>query len=226
MESQFGLSTDQKWVAIAPCLFKSLRISFNLGYNVAHWNTFERSISKNIKGAYQVNNRFELVFFHFSNFSTEDPQYLNRRASSEAGADYPVLQELANEYSSRLTEYSLKVDAVPYTFDNMSDGSYISPTLRRAYAAIRHELPTEHDPFDSMGPVGKFARKNSLIQKEGQTYRYPGLRDRQKYSTVLKITYTALRIVLRLIGPNNFYSLSKLFVFVSIYRLHRRLWKL
>jgi hypothetical protein len=226
MESQFGLSTDQKWVAIAPCLFESLKVSFNLGYNVAPWNTFERLISKNIQGTYQINNRFQLVFFHFSNFDPQDPQYLNKRASSETGADYPVLQELANEYSDRLIEYSSKVDAVSYTFDKMSDGSYVSPTLRRAYAAIRHELPTEHDPFDSMGPVGKFARKNSLIQTKGKIYHYPGLRDKQKYPTVLKLIYTALRIILWLVGPNKFYNLSKLFVFLSIYRLNRQLWKL
>lgn len=226
MESQFGLSTDQKWVAIAPCLFESLKISFNLGYNVAPWNTFERLISKNIQGTYQINNRFQLIFFHFSNFDPQDPQYLNKRGSSQTSADYPVLQELANEYSGRLIEYSSKVDAVPYTFDKMSDGSYISPTLRRAYAAVRHELPTEHDPFDSMGPVGKFARKNSLIQKKNKIYRYPGLRDKQKYPTVLKLIYTALRSILWLVGPNKFYNLSKLFVYLSIYRLNRQLWKL
>ena len=226
MESQFGLSTDQKWVAIAPCLFESLKISFNLGYNVAPWNTFERLISKNIQGTFQINNRFQLIFFHFSNFDPQDPQYLNKRGSSQTSADYPVLQELANEYSGRLIEYSSKVDAVPYTFDKMSDGSYISPTLRRAYAAVRHELPTEHDPFDSMGPVGKFARKNSLIQKKNKIYRYPGLRDKQKYPTVLKLIYTALRSILWLVGPNKFYNLSKLFVYLSIYRLNRQLWKL
>lgn len=226
MESQFGLSTDQKWVAIAPCLFESLKVSFNLGYNVAPWNTFERLISKDIQGAYQINNRFPLVFFHFSNFNAQDPQYLSKRASSEAGADYPVLQELANEYSSRLIEYSSKVDAVPYTFDKMSDGTCISPTLRRAYAAVRHELPIEHDPFDSVGPVGRFARKNYLIQTNGEIYRYPGLRDKQKYLTPLKLTYTALRVILWLVGPDKFYNLSKLFVYLSIYRLNRNLWKL
>ena len=34
-ETQFGLSTDQKWISIAPCFFPTLYISFNLGYNVA-----------------------------------------------------------------------------------------------------------------------------------------------------------------------------------------------
>jgi hypothetical protein len=35
-----------------------------------------------------------------------------------------------------------------------------------------------------------------------------------------------MRLCLRLLGPNRFYDLSKLMVFLSIYRRNRRLWKL
>src|SRR5258707_5400016 len=66
MESQFGLSTDQKWVSIAPCFFSELHVSFNLGYNVAPWNTFEREIVGAADGSYRVNSTFPLIFFHFS----------------------------------------------------------------------------------------------------------------------------------------------------------------
>jgi hypothetical protein len=63
MESQFGLSTDQKWVTIAPCLFQGIHISFNLGYNVAPWNTYEREITKTDSGKFIINKIFPLVFF-------------------------------------------------------------------------------------------------------------------------------------------------------------------
>jgi hypothetical protein len=108
----------------------------------------------------------------------------------------------------------------------MSDGSYISPTLRRAYAAVRAELPSSHDPFDSAGPVGCFARKNALIQKNAQSYRYQGLKEAQKHSTTLSLIYLTLRVMLKLVGPNKFYDLSKLMVYLSIYRKNRKLWKL
>jgi hypothetical protein len=226
MESQFGLSTDQKWVSIAPCFFESLKVSFNLGYNAAPWNTFERTFTKNSHGIYYVNNKFPLIFFHFSNFDPDDTQYLNKRASSELGVDYPLLKELGDEYALRLAEYSDKVVKLPYAFDYMSDGSYISPTLRRAYAAVRTELPAGHDPFDSSGPVGNFARKNSLTQKNAQRYRYPGLKEAHKHSTTLNMIYSVLRIILMLVGPNRFYDLSKLLVYLSVYRKNRKLWKL
>ncbi|MGD9842811.1 MAG: hypothetical protein AB7F79_07160 [Steroidobacteraceae bacterium] len=226
MESQFGLSTDQKWIAIAPCLFESIKVSFNLGYNAAPWNTFERSISKNSAGAYIINNKFPLVFFHFSNFDFQDTQYLNKRASNEIGFDYPLLKEMGDEYARLLTIQLDAVDKVAYSFDYMTDGSYISPTLRRAYASVRSELPANHDPFDSTGPVGGFARKNFLIEKKAKRYVYPGLKEAREHSRLLAVIYAVLRVTLRISGPNRFYDLSKLFVYLSMYRKNRDLWKM
>lgn len=76
MESQFGLSTDQKWVSIAPCFFDFLKISFNSGYNAAPWNTFERKISQFTDGHYYLEDKSRLIFFHFSNFDHADPSTL------------------------------------------------------------------------------------------------------------------------------------------------------
>lgn len=226
MESQFGLSTDQKWVTIAPCLFKGIHISFNLGYNAAPWNTFERKLSKNEQGQYLVNDIYPLIFFHFSNFYFNDKQYLNKRASSEIGVSYPVLEEMAIEYSSKLDQKTELVGKVRYSFDYMSDGSYITPTLRRAYAAVRQELPEHHDPFDFSGPVGIFIKKNYLYAKGGKKYSYPGLKEAQKNKKSFFVIYKCLRAILLAIGPNRFYDLSKLFVYLSMYRRNRDLWKL
>ncbi len=226
MESQFGLSTDQKWVTIAPCLFPLLKVSFNLGYNMAPWNTFERALSLDVGGAFVVNNRFPLVFFHFSNFDASDPQYLNKRASSESGIEYPVLLRLAQHYAARLTEEAARVDKVRYSYDYMSDGTYISPTLRRAYAAVRAELPAQHDPFDAQGPVGVFARKNRLVQAKSTPYRYPVMRQASQHGRVLHWIHLGMRVMLRVLGPNRFYDLTKLFIFISILRNQRGLWRL
>jgi hypothetical protein len=225
MESQFGLSTDQKWVSIAPCFFDFLKISFNPGYNSAPWNTFERTLTGKNGQQYMVNNDHPLVFFHFSNFDHADPQYLNKRASSETGKRYELLDELGKEYSRKLKHYETAMKRPPYSFDYMSDGSYISPTLRRAYASMQRKFPTGADPFDATGPVGCFARKNGLVSRKAQQrYSYPGLKEAQNNQKMLGFIYGMMRIFLRLFGPHRFYDLSKLMVFLSIYRKDHKYW--
>jgi len=227
MESQFGLSTDQKWITIAPCLFSSLKVSFHLGYNMAPWNTFERRLERAPGGeGYIVNSSYPLVFFHFSNFDAQDPQYLNKRASNERGVEYPLLLEIAQRYAQGLDQKAAQVDRIKYSFDYMSDGSYISPTLRRAYAAVRAELDPNHAPFDSQGPVGDFARRNRLLDGRNVPYKYPTMRQVASHGRKLQFIHSGLRVLLRLVGPNRFYDLTKLFVYLSVIRLQRGLWKL
>jgi hypothetical protein len=227
MESQFGLSTDQKWVSIAPCFFDFLKISFNPGYNAAPWNTFERTLTGKKDGYYIVNNDYPLVFFHFSNFDHLDPQYLNKRASSEIGKRYDLLDELGCDYSRKLKHYEDSMKRPPYSFDYMSDGCYISPTLRRAYVSVRRKLPAEANPFDAQGHVGNFARKNRLVTRGDQPkYSYPGLKEAQNNRKKLGFVYFMMRIILRFLGPNRFYDLSKLMVYLSIYRREHGYWKI
>jgi hypothetical protein len=226
MESQFGLSTDQKWVTIAPCFFPSLKVIFNQGWNAAPWNTYERQFSKDAQGQYIVNDKYPLTFFHFSNFDPADTGYMNKRASSEKGQVYAVLQELGDQYAAKLKGYTAQVDKVPYAYDYMSDGSYISPALRRAYWSVRNELPAGHDPFDAQGPVGAFARKNHLRAAPTDRYKYPTLKEAQKHSRTFDLIYGVMRLILRFAGPSKFYDLSKLMVYLSMYRKQRGLWKI
>lgn len=228
MESQFGLSTDQKWVSIAPCFFKDLHISFNLGYNFAPWNSWERIASKDSDGKYWVNGSIPLVFFHFSNFDPLDTQYLNKRSCYEKGVHRPDLLDLGDGYLKSLKEMehkTLKISSSKYAFDYMSGGEYISPTLRRAYSCILPELPGEHDPFDSSGIVGSFARKNFLFEKNEKVYTRDGFKEVSNHRRQLKFIYVVMRLVLRVVGPNKFQNLSRLLVYLSSYRQNRGLWK-
>ncbi|MFH1541074.1 MAG: hypothetical protein ABID79_04380 [Elusimicrobiota bacterium] len=226
-ETQFGLSTDQKWVSVAPCFFKDLHISFNLGYNVAFWNVHERSLKRDNdhEGCYLVNDIYPLIFFHFSSFDESNPEYLSKRPFSEKQKKRADLLELSKAYKQSL--YTKKIDAslVKYGFDYTSDGEYISPTLRRAYACVLSELPSNRDPFDSKGIVGVFARRNFLFEKSSVPYVSNTYSDIPNHKRKFAAIYFVMRVILRLIGPNKFSNLSRLLVYLSSYRQNRGLWK-
>lgn len=225
MDSQFGLSTDQKWVTIAPCFFQDIYVSFNLGYNMAAWNSWERELSLNNNGTYYVNGDIPLIFFHFSNFDVNDPEYLNKRSCYEKGKRRPDLLKIGNWYIDALKRNEPDLKKQKYVYDYMSDGKYISPTLRRAYAAILNELPKDHDPFDANGVVYKFAKRNHLFEKANTPYKREGFSQVENNQGKLKIIYSLMRLVLRVVGPNKFMNLSRLMVYLSSYRMNRSLWK-
>jgi len=230
MESQFGLSTDQKWVSIAPCFFSDIKISFNLGYNVAPWNSWERKIEKKYDGKRFVNNEHELVFFHFSNFNPEDPGYLNARSCYEKGVirnDYlDIGKEYAVKHELKRSIYS-HFRQVQYSYDYMSNGQYISPLLRLAYSSMYESFIETKNPFDSEGDVAKFARKNNLLGNKLRPLGYikNALNENTPYSLQIKILNISLRLVLYLVGPNRFFLLTRALVFFSSPRRNKGLWR-
>jgi hypothetical protein len=225
-EAQFGLSTDQKWVSIAPCFFPKLYVSFNLGYNVAFWNVQERILSKLSNVKYLINNEFPLVFFHFSSFDEKNPGRLSKRHLAEEHINREDLHELSFSYKAALQSHSLPASKIKYGFDYMSNGDYISPTLRRAFACVGDEFSSDIDPFDSNGLVGDFARKNFLLEKNSGPYESNSYGDINKNKTKFTIINMSMRLILRIIGPNKFANFSRLLVYLSSYRQNRDLWKL
>lgn len=223
-ETQFGLSTDQKWISIAPCFFPTLHVCFDLGWNVAFWNMHERSIVQD-GDSFNVNNKFPLIFFHFSSFDEENPEFLSKRPFADKALLRKDFMPLVDIYKGALDGFKKLVPAVAYSYDQMSNGDYISPTLRRAYASVLNELPADHDPFDSNGPVAKFAKKNFLLRKS-LPYKSRGFSDLESNRSKLKVINSVMKIALYVVGPNRFMNLSTLLVFLSSFRLNRDIWKL
>ncbi|MCA4961873.1 putative nucleotide-diphospho-sugar transferase [Pseudomonas sp. Y24-6] len=224
-ETQFGLSTDQKWVSIAPCFFPKLHISFDLGFNVAFWNAHERVVSVNPQGGYLINNEYRLIFFHFSSFDEKNPDLLSKREFADRETGRTDYSELAHRYNKSLQRLKIPISKTRYGFDYMSNGDYVSPTLRRAYASVLNDLPRGHDPFDSNGPVAAFAKKNYLISDKSG-YQPTGFGDIESNKSKFLIVNKLMKMALYALGPNRFMNFSRLLVYLSSFRLNRDMWKL
>ena len=223
-ETQFGLSTDQKWVTIAPCFFPNLHIMFDPGLNMAFWNLHERTLKKD-KFGYLVNQDFRLVFFHFSSFNLNDPKKISTRPHDWIVNGRDDLNEICVDYAEKLRLYDTGYSIVNYGFDYMDDGTYISPTLRRAYVAMDEYFKDVSNPFSINPKIKKFISKNYLNEKNDLSYRTANTSDIEDHKIKFKFIYFMLRIILRIVGPNQFYNLSRLMVYLSSYRLNKGLWK-
>lgn len=224
-ESQFGLSVDQKWVSIAPCFFENIKILFDLGLNMAFWNIHERSLTMS-GDIYLVNKKFTLKFFHFSSFDIDNPKIISTRPHNWNKTGRADLAEICVNYAASLGENDFGLSNHKYSFDYMSNGDYISPTLRRAYASVYNELNIDHDPCDSSGIIGKFARRNNLRESKNKTYKPFYESNLSGFSVQFKTANFMLRVLLKFIGPNMFANFSRLLVYLSSFRKNRYLWKL
>ena len=225
-ETQFGLSTDQKWINIAPCFFDDIHISFNSGYNMAFWNLHERILLLDKGNNFIVNDKYPLIFFHFSSFNDNNPDDLSMRPVMAKVNINDTVRAISKQYDIEQKKFSKTISNKIYGFDYMSNGEYISPTLRKAYASILDELDANHDPFNSESIIGNFARKNYLIEKSNKPYKTFGYTQKSEHKKKFVIIYLFLKILLRIMGPNNFTNFSRLLTYLSSYRQNRLMWKL
>lgn len=147
------LFTDQRWVDQVPALFRN-HVLRDPGFNVAYWNLHERSIRQR-DGKYFVDGT-PLRFFHFSGYRPEHPWLLTyhcQRRPRILLSENPDLKSVCDDYGNALQAngYAETLDAIPYGFNKMADGSKLSPTMRRMYreawikAEVPHERISKHD---------------------------------------------------------------------------------
>ena len=165
-ETQFGISTDQKWVSIANAFFDFLYIIRNPGYNVAYWNLFEREITFS-NNKYLANNN-SIIFFHFSTYDTEDSNNITKRITIKDNYISSALLQLSNDYQKKLKNFKniIHNSEKKYSYNYFSNGKFISPTLRRAYASKISFFTKQLDPFLYNSEVYIFAKRNYLLGKK------------------------------------------------------------
>ncbi len=96
-----GLFVDQNWLNVALVYFPKVHIETGLGYNMCYWNLFERPLGRR-NGRYVVNDRCDLIFYHFSSYSPLRPELISRRKPQVHLFQHPDLKPLFGEYRETL----------------------------------------------------------------------------------------------------------------------------
>lgn len=114
----YHLFYDQKWINFAPVFFYGVYIEKNVAYNMAPWNLHERVLNKENQ-IYIVNKMEPLLFFHFSSYSTKNPNKISVHTKYTFELR-PDLIEIIQLYHSQLLrndeDYYKKLDYFFYRY--------------------------------------------------------------------------------------------------------------
>ena len=215
-EGRTGLFVDQKWMNLAPGLFADVRILRDPGCNMAYWNLHERRLT-GPPGAPAVNGEVPLCFFHFSGIALDDPENLSRHTDRYTLAERPDLHELFAAYRAGVRgRRDPAGEAVPYGFDQMSDGTAVTRLARRIYSKHAARF-AGHDPFDARGPFAAYARRHHLVAGKAappkNTWREFNPADRR-----VAAVHRLLRLALRVLGPNRYELLMRYLAHIAVLR--------
>ena len=97
-----GLFVDQKWADFIPTFFDKVCILKNPACNMGYWNFDERVLSK-VDNKYIVNEKFKLLFFHFSSYNPLLPEKLCKWLGYSF-TERMDLQEIYEDYRIELME--------------------------------------------------------------------------------------------------------------------------
>lgn len=141
-----GLYVDQKWADFIPCFDDTgVCIARHPGFNVAHWNMHQRTLSKD-QDQYLVNGQ-PLVFFHYSGFDPRNPDEITRPHGRGPVTlqGRPEYQELFEDYRGRLLGNQAHSVADTYAYSTFENGVHIYGFQRRLY----RKLTEQHTRFDN-----------------------------------------------------------------------------
>ncbi len=103
-----GMFTDQLWINLVPCYFENYVILRDVNLNMAPWNLHERVLSAK-DGGYMVNDKFPLVFFHFSSYKFSKPDQISKFTCNRYTFDNsPGVKPLYEWYHDALEKEQIK----------------------------------------------------------------------------------------------------------------------
>jgi hypothetical protein len=96
-----GRFVDQIWLNLCLIYFDNVHILRDPGYNMATWNLCERTVTL-VNGAYLVNQKTPLVFFHFSGYSPNQPEKISKNHTDYTFESNPDVIPLFEQYRNEL----------------------------------------------------------------------------------------------------------------------------
>ncbi len=236
-EGRTGLFVDQKWANLMPTLFPGVITTRDVGLNMAYWNLHERTLERELERGEENwvvrdadGQAVPLRFFHFSGIDLEaepgldlgDPASLSRHTDRFTLGSRPDLQPLFAAYRAAVAANRLPaVEAIPYGFDRLSDGTALNRLARRLFAAHGEHFTSAAegtpDPFDGSGPFARFARRHGLVKgkvaAQKATWKQFNGADRR-----VRAVHRALRWALRGLGPDRYELLMRYLGHISVLR--------
>jgi hypothetical protein len=95
-----GYFVDQLWMSLAPAYFDKVLIDKYPGYNMAHWNLHERTLTKTDDGYYV--NGVPLIFYHFSHYNPGKPEAIASFHTRYQFNSRPDIVEIYDSYREGL----------------------------------------------------------------------------------------------------------------------------
>ena len=138
-----GIFTDQRWIDLVPAYF-NVKIIKNPGFNMAPWNLSTRHLSI-IKKKILVNDRYKLVFFHYSGFdSGANETVFNYYVKDKEN----IIYKLRNEYINEMNEFGQKTFGKPdWSYGTYENGEKISTEIRLLYRNKNYFEKIDTNPF-------------------------------------------------------------------------------
>lgn len=111
-----GLFVDQLWMNLAPVYYNDVAILKNYKFNMAPWNLHERFVVEVKNDAVILNDNSKLVFYHFSNLSTNKEE-ISRFYTRYDFNKFPLLKKLYEPYFEKIEAqgYS-KLKTIPIAY--------------------------------------------------------------------------------------------------------------
>lgn len=130
-----GMFVDQLWLNYVPLFYPNALISRHPGYNLAYWNMHERKVSQK-KDGFWVNEKYPLVFFHFSGYLLTNPDHLSVHQDRYSFANRPDVKPLYDIYKQALLDNSdSEFKSLPNAYHNPSYFYQKNKAFRRVLIA-------------------------------------------------------------------------------------------
>lgn len=142
-----GLFTDQRWIDLAPALFRGVQILQDSRYNMASWNLTTRPLERDAGGNYSVHGK-PLAFYHFTGFDSGDHLYMVKKNSGDNPAALHLVQWYQNATAGLSKDPLAQLE---WAFARFSNGEPIDDQMRILYREgvdLQAQFP---DPFEASG---------------------------------------------------------------------------